>query len=134
MEATAVSFQTDVIEASHSVPVLVDFWAEWCGPCRMLGPVLEILAEKADGKWQLVKMNVEEHPEIAQAYRIQGIPAVKLFSNGEVIAEFVGAQPEPTISKWLEEHLLPEQNQKLESAQEDFEAGEGDLARSDCSG
>jgi len=95
-------FERDVIERSRQIPVLVDFWAAWCGPCRVLGPVLERLAGEADGRWQLAKLDTEAHPEISARYGIRSIPACKLFVDGEVLDEFVGALPEPTLRQWLE--------------------------------
>jgi len=106
------NFQQDVIEASYKQPVLVDFWAEWCGPCRMLGPVLEKLAQKYTGKWLLAKVNTDVHQEPAMQYNISSIPAVKLFINGEVVDEFVGALPEPQIETWLKK-ALPNKNDEI---------------------
>jgi putative thioredoxin len=98
-------FTKDVLHASHEKPVLVDFWAEWCGPCRVLGPVLERLATQNNSEWKLVKINSDEHPEISQKYGIRSIPNVKLFHKGEVINEFVGALPEPAIKEWLKKNI-----------------------------
>lgn len=98
-------FEQDVLERSRQVPVLVDFWAEWCGPCRTLGPVLERMAEGAAGRWELVKLDTERHPQVAARYEIRSIPAVKLFVDGEVIDEFVGALPEPRIREWIDRAL-----------------------------
>ncbi|MCB0659281.1 MAG: thioredoxin [Saprospiraceae bacterium] len=95
----------DILARSQSVPVLVDFWAPWCGPCRVLGPVLEQLAAENHGKWDLVKVNTEENPEIATRYNIYSIPDVKLFWQGEVIGQFVGALPKSQIQQWLTDNL-----------------------------
>jgi putative thioredoxin len=99
------NFTTDVIERSYTIPVLVDFWAEWCAPCRILGPVLEHLAEKYKEQWVLAKLNTEIHPDIARQYGVQGIPNVKLFVDGEVSDEFVGALPEEMVEQWLRKAL-----------------------------
>lgn len=98
-------FNIDVIQASHTQPVLVDFWAEWCGPCRVLGPVLERLASQNNGEWTLVKVNSDEYPEISAKHGIRSIPNVKLFHKGEVINEFVGALPETAIKEWLKKNI-----------------------------
>jgi len=98
-------FEKEVIQASKEKPVLVDFWAAWCGPCQMLKPVLEKVAEDYKGKMTLVKVNVEQHQENAGKYGVMSIPAVKLFKDGKILDEFVGAQPEEKIREWLDRKL-----------------------------
>ncbi len=122
MEVT--DFQTEVIEASHQRPVLVDFWAPWCGPCRVLGPVLEKLAAEGDGAWNLAKVNTDVLTAEASRYRVSSIPAVKLFVDGEVVNEFVGALPEPRVRQWLSEALPGKHVGLLDEARAAFENGD----------
>lgn len=129
MQDSQLDFQRDVIEASRDLPVVVDFWAEWCGPCRILGPVLEKLAAEARGRWKLVKLNTETHPQIAMQYRIQSIPAVKMFSDGKVVAEFVGALPEVQVRRWLDEHIPSETQKTLAAAQQAIANGDRSKGR-----
>jgi len=102
MATTAVSdasFDQDVKKAD--LPVLVDFWAEWCGPCRTVGPILEELSEEFAGQLKVVKLDVESNPGIAQAYNIRGIPALLLFKNGEVAGQQIGALPKQQLRAWI---------------------------------
>jgi len=96
-DTTAASFNADVIEASKTAPVIVDLWAPWCGPCRQLGPMLEKVVREAKGKLRLVKVNIDENPQIAQQFRVQSIPAVFAVADGRVVDGFVGALPESQV-------------------------------------
>ena len=122
-------FQEDVIKTSFAAPVVVDFWAEWCGPCRLLGPILEKLANQAQNRWHLVKVNTEEFPELIRTYNIQSIPAVIMFHEGEMIAEFIGALPEAQIVAWLDENLPTESKKLLEAGKRALENGNRGLAQ-----
>jgi putative thioredoxin len=112
VDVSEAEFDAVVLQKSRSVPVVVDFWAPWCGPCRVLGPVLERLAEEAKGSWILAKVDTDQNQGLARRYRIQGIPAVKAFVDGEVVAEFVGVQPEAQIRRFLEK-LRPDPSAQL---------------------
>ncbi len=105
-DVSAADFQQNVLQKSHEVPVVVDFWAEWCGPCRTLGPTLEKLATEADGKFILAKVDVDSNQELAAQFNVQGIPMVIGFRNGAPVDQFTGALPENAINEWLT-NLLP---------------------------
>jgi len=105
IEVNDNDFEEKVIKQSNDVLVVVDFWAQWCMPCLMLGPVLEKITEEYKGKIVLAKLNVDKCPKISQIYRIDSIPAVKIFKNEKIVDEFIGALPEIQVREYINKHL-----------------------------
>lgn len=130
IDVSEEDFAERVLEASREIPVVVDFWAGWCRPCLVLGPILEGLAEEHEGRFVLAKVDVDQNQGLADRYGIQGIPAVKAFKDGEVISEFVGAQPEDMVRLWLRE-VLPSEVEPIVADARGLEDG-GDLERAEA--
>lgn len=107
IEVNESSFEFEVINYSNNIPVVVDFWATWCRPCKVLGPMLEKIANEANGAFRLAKVNVDESPNIAMRYGVRTIPTIKIFSQGEVVSEFVGAVPESHLRELLSKITPP---------------------------
>jgi putative thioredoxin len=126
-DATEADFEQLVVERSRTLPVLVDFWAEWCAPCRALGPALERAVTEREGKVELAKVDVDSNPGLSARFRVQGIPAVKAFRHGQVASEFTGAVPPARIESFLDE-LLPSEAAQL-AARAGAEGDEDGLRR-----
>lgn len=128
MDFELKDIRKDIIEPSQHTPVVLDFWAEWCGPCRTLGPVLEKLATAAGGRWKLVKVDIEkpENQQLAGQFQIQSIPAVRMLYQGKLLGHFDGALPEVAVKKWLNENLPDtgeEQEEETDSLEQFIEEG-----------
>ena len=100
-----IDFQRDVIDASHRQPVLVDFYATWCGPCKMLAPVLDETVRTADGPLKLVKIDTDQHQDLAVQHGVSGIPDVRLFVGGHQVGAFTGCRPTPTVKQFVRDHM-----------------------------
>jgi thioredoxin 1 len=103
MKTTDADFAADVI--ASETPVLVDFWAEWCGPCKAIGPALEEISEVMGDKVKIAKLNIDENPSTPQTYNVRGIPTLLIFKNGEVAAEKIGAMPKSALEQWVSENI-----------------------------
>ena len=103
IKTTDADFQTDVLGSEK--PVLVDFWAEWCGPCKAIGPALEEIADSHAGQITIAKLNIDENPETPQAYNVRGIPTLLIFKSGEMVAEKIGAMPKSALEQWVVDNL-----------------------------
>jgi putative thioredoxin len=118
IDVDEAEFEARVVDASRETPVVVDFWAGWCRPCLVLSPILERLADEHRGRFVLAKVDVDANPNLAMRYRVQGIPAVKGFRDGQMVAEFVGAQPEENVRRFLEQVLPSQADERAASARD----------------
>lgn len=128
-DVTLQNFEAEVIETSRQVPVLVDFWAPWCGPCRTLGPMLEKLEAESGGQWKLVKVNVDENQELAAHFGVRSIPHVVAFAEGQAVDQFIGVLPESGLREFLDRLRPDEHELALHEARELAAAGNAEGAR-----
>ena len=126
MDVTDATFESDVLQRSHTTPVVVDLWAPWCGPCRTLGPIIEKVIDATDGKVVLAKVNTDENPEVSRAFQVQGIPAVYALKDGKVVDGFVGAQGEAAVQAFVDQLLPSEEETEIEQL---IAAGDEDSLR-----
>ncbi len=124
MDVTSADFATNVLQTSHQIPVVVDLWAEWCGPCKVLGPVLEKAANEGGGRWLLAKLDVDQSPEIAQQFGVQGIPTVIAFKDGKEVDRFTGALPEAQVKAFVDRLLPSELDMATADADAALDAGD----------
>jgi putative thioredoxin len=118
-DATDATFEHDVVDRSSELPVVVDFWAAWCGPCRQLTPILEKAVSAREGRVALAKVDTDANPQVASAFRIQSIPSVKAFKDGRLVDEFMGAQPGPVVERFLDSLLPSEADGLVQSGNEE---------------
>lgn len=118
------TFSDDVLQASKTAPVLVDFWAPWCGPCKSLMPVLMNLADEYAGAFKLAKVNIDEQQQLAQQFGVRSVPTVKLVKNGKIVDEFVGAQSAETIRAMLDKHVVKESDVNMQAALQRYQQGD----------
>jgi putative thioredoxin len=128
MDTTLATFENDVIVASTLAPVLVDFWAPWCGPCKTLGPMLERLEAEGAGKWKLVKVNVDENPELAQHFQVRSIPHVVAFADGRAVDQFIGLLPEGQLREFIDKLAPDGAEVERRAAHMAYETGDVDAA------